>query len=137
MIRQPNQGLLFARLAGFKAAKGEFTLLLDSDDLISLDKLSRQINAMRVESADVSYTDSGNVEFAEGPWESLRKIKPKPALETTDPTCFYVQVQPPPHSPLFRTGYLRELLEASLFAPHARYNPVAEIWFYPIRGQST
>src|SRR4051812_14693416 len=37
VIRQPNQGLLFARMTGLKHATGENVLFLDSDDLVSPD----------------------------------------------------------------------------------------------------
>lgn len=63
IIRQDNQGLLFARLAGLREARGEFVLFLDSDDLVAPQKLRRQIAAMREQNADVSYTDSTRVQL--------------------------------------------------------------------------
>ncbi len=58
ILRQENQGLLFARLAGLAAATGKYVLFLDSDDLVSADKLRTHVEAMNAAQADVSYSDT-------------------------------------------------------------------------------
>src|SRR5262245_59801092 len=58
VVETENHGLLYARLAGLDRAKGEFILFLDSDDLISKDKLRLQLAAMQEHNLDISYTDS-------------------------------------------------------------------------------
>lgn len=132
VIRQNNQGLLFARLAGLKAAQGRHVLFLDSDDLVSKDKLRSHIAALDSTGADVSYTDFAgqaldNTIGAVGNPDAYQTL-----AETTDPAEFFIHIQPAPHSPAFRSDYLRERVANAPFPPSPLYNAVAEIWFYHI-----
>jgi hypothetical protein len=129
IIRQANRGLLFARLAGLDAAMGRYVLFLDSDDLISRDKLRRQIAAMDAAQADVSYTDTARCTL-QGDYDALTINLDPPCLETRDSVEFFITVQPAPHSAVFRTDYLRRIVAGAFFPPSPLYNPVAEIWFY-------
>ncbi|MEO6873553.1 MAG: glycosyltransferase family A protein [Opitutaceae bacterium] len=132
IIRQENQGLLFARLTGLKAATGTFVLFLDSDDLVGPQKFIAQLTAMRLAAADVSYTDTTTAELR-SPYDVITISS---AIEVAEPTkdsaTFFIRVQPAPHSPIFRTAWLRALVLAPLFPPSTSYNAVAEIWFYHI-----
>ncbi len=127
--RQENQGLLFARLAGFARATGEYTLFLDSDDLLHPEKLSRQIAAMRATDADVSYSDEAAVPL-DDTWSTApaTQLSLKPC--TSDTLEFFMRLQPAPHNPIFRTAYLRLLLQNTWVPPSPHFNAVAEIWFY-------
>ncbi len=127
--RQENQGLLFARLAGFARATGRHVLFLDSDDLVSPEKLRLQIAALDAGPADVSYTDQARCTL-EGDYDQLKIVPDEPLLDTDDSAKFFIAVQPAPHCPVFRTEWLRRVLAAPLFPPSALYNSVAEIWFY-------
>lgn len=129
IIRQPNQGLLFARLAGFAAATGAYTLFLDSDDLVGPDKLVAQLAAMRSADADVSYTDVASMDFPPD-FDQPRLFAENRPEATDDPVDFFLRIQPAPHSPVFRTAHLRQVVAQALCPPDARYNPVAEVWFY-------
>lgn len=132
LIRQSNQGLLFARLAGLSAATGRYVLFLDSDDLVSADKLQAHIAAMDAAQADVSYSDTARqiLEDAQGPVGP--PIPDPPLPPTSDSARFFISIQPAPHSPVFATDYLRARVAAAPFPPSPLYNPVAEIWFYHI-----
>ena len=127
--RQENRGLLFARLAGLDLATGDYVLFLDSDDLVHPDKFTRQLAAMKTAQADVSYSDEGAVPLDDG-WETapITQITGKPA--TDDSTEFFVRLQPAPHNPIFRTAYLRPLVQSAWMPPAPSFNSVAEIWFY-------
>lgn len=129
IVRQPNQGLLLARLAGLRHATGEHVLFLDSDDLVSAEKFRLQLDAMRANRADISYTDQAHATL-EGDYDTLAIKADGPLRDTTDPADFFIQVQPAPHSPIFRTDYLRHVTDNAFFPPSPLYNPVAEIWFY-------
>ena len=61
VIRQENQGLLFARLRGFKEATGRHTLFLDSDDLVNPEKLTAQVTAMDRTGVDVTFRISSSM----------------------------------------------------------------------------
>jgi glycosyltransferase involved in cell wall biosynthesis len=129
LVRQENQGLLFARLAGFARATGRHVLFLDSDDLVSTEKFRLQLAAMDRAGADISYSDSARCEIT-GDYDALRPIADAPARDTTDVAEFCLVVQPPPHSPIFRTAWLRTAIDRAFFSPSPLYNSVAEIWFY-------
>ena len=129
ILRQSNQGLLFARLTGLAAATGRYVLFLDSDDLISRQKLRLQTAAMDAAPADVSYTDTARC-LLQGDFDAL-SISPDANCPATENSAeFFISVQPAPHSPIFRTAFLRRTVAEALFPPSPLYNPVAEIWFY-------
>jgi len=129
LVRQDNQGLLFARLAGLAHATGRQVVFLDSDDLVSPDKFRLQLAAMDAAGAEISYSDSARC-VLEGDYDALTIIPDAPAPDTTDSTEFCLVVQPAPHSPIFRTEWLRQAVEQAFFPPSPLYNSVAEIWFY-------
>lgn len=56
VIHQPNQGVSAARNAGLDAAKGEYIMLVDGDDLIHPQSLERNVKAL--ESGDYDYSVS-------------------------------------------------------------------------------
>jgi hypothetical protein len=129
IIRQDNQGLLFARLTGLTAATGRYTVFLDSDDLVSPDKFRHQVAALEATGAAFSYTDSGRATLA-GEYDALVIEVDAPSEDTADGPTFFIRVQPPPHSPVFRTDFLRRVVAEACFPPSRLYNSVAEIWFY-------
>jgi hypothetical protein len=129
LVRQNNQGLLFARLTGLAQATGRHVLFLDSDDLVSPDKFRLQLAAMDSTGAEISYSDSAHC-VLEGNYEALRMTPDRPVPDTTDSTEFCIVVQPAPHSPIFRTEWLHQVVEHAFFPASPLYNSVAEIWFY-------
>lgn len=129
IIRQENRGLLFARLAGLAAVTGRHTLFLDSDDLVSTAKLRLQIEALDRTNADVSYTDTARITL-DGDFDELAVFPDSPAAATDDGQEFFLLIQPAPHSPVFRTEFLRQVVAEAAFPPSPLYNAVAEIWFY-------
>ena len=109
-------------------ACGRHVLFLDSDDLVGREKFHLQVAAMESVRADVSYTDTARCNLEEG--VPSPPIADEPCLDTADAAEFFIAVQPPPHSPIFRTEYLRKVVSGAFFPPSPLYNPVAEIWFY-------
>lgn len=129
LVRQENQGLLFARLAGFARATGRNVVFLDSDDLVAPEKFQSQLAAMDRAAAEVSYSDSAHCTI-EGDYDALRPTADAPYADMVDVAEFFITVQPAPHSPIFRTEWLRRVVADAFFPPAPLYNPVAEIWFY-------
>lgn len=129
IIRQANQGLLFARLTGLSAATGRQVLFLDSDDLIAPEKLRAQVTAMAQGGYDVSYTDTARARLV-GKFDDI-VIEPDARTRATgDAADFFINIQPAPHSPVFRTRFLQDVVKDAFFPPSPLYNAVAEIWFY-------
>ena len=128
VLRQGNQGSMVARLAGLRAAGGEFVLFLDSDDLVHPDKLHRQIAAMRARGAQISYSDMA--EYALDP-AGQPEFSPGARLTTTaDPLTFFLQVQPVPHNPIYRRDYLRQHLDEPMIPARREFDPVGDVWIY-------
>ncbi len=131
IVRQENRGLLYARLAGLACATGRCTVFLDSDDLVSPGKFRAQLAAMSAAGAEVSYTDTARV-VLDGDYDVLIPAADPPERVAADAAEFFVRVQPAPHSPIFRTDYLREVVARAIFPPSPLYNSVAEIWFFHV-----
>jgi glycosyltransferase involved in cell wall biosynthesis len=130
LIRQENRGLLYARLSGLAAANGQTVLFLDSDDLVSADKLRHHVQAHR-SGADIVYSDVGR-QFVDDDGPSGKLLLDDELPEVFNAVTFCLSIQPAPHAPSFGTDYLRNRVLNALFPPSPLYNPVAEIWFYHI-----
>lgn len=129
LLRQENQGLLFARLAGLARATGRATLFLDSDDLVSPEKFRLQLAAMSASGAEISYSDTARCAL-DGDYDALHLTIDPVTQETSESPEFCILVQPPPHSPIFQTAWLKDVVARAFFPPSPLYNSVAEIWFY-------
>lgn len=129
ILRQENQGSIIARLAGLRAARGEFVLFLDSDDLIHPDKLARHVAVLEEQHADVAYDDFAVATLLPGygasyaPGRVLRTVYGPPAE-------FYLRVQPAPHGPIYRRSYLLTALTPPLVPPERRMDPSGDVWLY-------
>jgi glycosyltransferase involved in cell wall biosynthesis len=129
IIRQANQGLLLARLTGLQHATGTQVLFLDSDDIVGPDKFRLQLAAMHATQAETSYSDTAQTILA-GEYDSLTIRADAPLRDTTQAADFFIEIQPAPHSPIFRTDYVRQIVDHAIFPPSPLYNAVAEVWLY-------
>lgn len=128
-VRQANQGPIVARAVGIAAAHGEFVLLLDSDDLIHPEKLVRHVEAMRRTDAEISYCDYAVAEL--GPDHTVAHFADGNCLPvTSEPLEFFLSLQPLPHVPVYRRGYLQRCLRDPLVPPDRRMDPSGDVWLY-------
>ena len=63
LVDQENQGVSPATNKGIEVARGEYIQFLDADDLISSDKIEKQVNLLR---------DKGNLAMASCEWVTFR-----------------------------------------------------------------
>lgn len=127
-VRQKNAGLTTSRYNGLLAAKGTYIQFLDSDDQIAPDKLRVQLTAMQNKNADVSYTDTATYTYF-----ANRDLIPgyvDSVTAATNPANLYLEVQPAPHSPVFRKDYLLEHLREPFIPLTRDYDSIGEVWFY-------
>jgi glycosyltransferase involved in cell wall biosynthesis len=127
--RQENQGSIAARLNGLGAARGEFVLFLDSDDLVHPGKFASQIAAMRESAADVSYADMALAEPAPG--HEIARYTPADVLAAADdPATLFIEIQPAPHNPIYRRDYLLRALAPPLVPRTRSMDPSGDVWLF-------
>ena len=128
IVRQANQGSIAARSRGLEAARGEFVLFLDSDDLIAPAKLQLHLERLRAIGADISYDDVGEVLQQGAESQIVRAAQP---LRTADEVAdLLLRIQPLPHGPIYRRTYLERALAHPLVPPLRRFDPVGDVWLY-------
>jgi hypothetical protein len=124
VLRQPNQGSIVARLAGLHAARGEFVLFLDSDDLVATAKLGLHVAALRSNNASIAYDDIGLA-------AQDHSIATQNCLATVATVEeLLLRIQPPPHGPIYRRDYLLNALARLVVPPLRHCDAVGDIWLY-------
>lgn len=126
--RQANQGSIVARLTGLQAARGEFILFLDSDDLIATTKFSQCMAALRAACADISYDDVGSPTYSND--SAQPAVTHSRLAKTNTVEELLLRVQPLPHSPIYRRDYLVRALEKTVVPPLRQCDAVGDIWLY-------
>ena len=123
VITQPNGGIVSARAAGLQQAIGEYTLLLDSDDLLMPKAIETACDAADASSADVLEFGVDFVEDADTPpdKETMRWLRQHFSMDRPLPetdhgpalvkTCFVEMMIP---STVWNKLYKTELLRAAL-----------------------
>ena len=127
-LRQPNQGSIVARQTGLLAARGEWILFLDSDDLVPPDKFLRQLGTMPSAGCDLVYADMARASLEEP--DTIRYEPAEVLIRTQDPAEFFLRVQPAPHNPVYRRAYLVSNLASPLVPPERRFDPAGDVWLY-------
>jgi hypothetical protein len=128
-LRQENQGSIVARLYGLRAARGEFILFLDSDDLVHPEKFKLQLAALRGRDADVSYADMAVAVLGTG--FEIASFGAAEVLRSTDePAKFFIEVQPAPHNPIYRRTYLERAFTEPIVPAVRAMDPAGDVWFF-------
>jgi glycosyltransferase involved in cell wall biosynthesis len=129
IIRQDNSGLTTARYNGLSASNGDYIQFLDSDDLVAPSKFDVQLKELRNSGADISYTDILQCRF-DSVSQKIQSSEISLLDYSENPAVFFIKIQPPPHSPIFKRDYLMENMEKCFIPLSREYDRIAEIWFY-------
>ena len=127
-LRQPNQGSIVARQTGLAAAKGEFVLFLDSDDLIHPDKLHLHRDTLAATGADLSHDDVAEATL--GPDASATFRPGREVAHEDDAARLLLLVQPLPHAPVYRRAWLCAALATLIVPPERRMDASGDVWLY-------
>lgn len=127
VIHKQNGGLVSARLAGFKQARGEYLVFLDSDDWLLPKALSILYSAI-TQDPDIDVVRSVIKRYTEGREEWLEHYEVERDLEGKN--TFFECLQNDSIAPYLHSGiYRASLFEESTFAPLIRNNiSVGEDW---------
>jgi glycosyltransferase involved in cell wall biosynthesis len=124
LITQTNQGSISARINALKQADSEYILFLDSDDLINTEKFSKQLLLQIKENSDISYCNFAFVNQNNEIASYSNYISTKNHLE------LFLRLQPPPHVNIYKTSYLKNVLNNLVLPINRKYDAVGDIWFY-------
>jgi hypothetical protein len=128
-LRQSNQGSIVARASGLDVARGRFVTFVDSDDLVHPEKFARQIPVMEETGADVTYTDRADVTLGRDyEVSTYRASRTYPSVE--DPLVLFTQIQPSPHSPVYRRDYLQRVLSPAILPHNRLFDPSGDFWLF-------
>lgn len=129
-LRQANAGSIQARLHGLRAARGEFVLFLDSDDLIHPEKLSAHLALARARDAAITYDDMALARLTADNAAEYQP-QPGPGLATVDTVPeLVIRVQPLPHVIVYRRDYLLRALSKPLVPPVRAMDAAGDAWLY-------
>lgn len=127
-LHQVNQGSIVARQTGLLAARSEWILFLDSDDLIPPDKFVTQLGAIPAGECDVVYADMARAHL--GARETLHYEASEVLARTEDPAEFFLCIQPAPHNPIYLRSYLLSALAQPLVPVERRFDAAGDVWLY-------
>ena len=126
VINQENQGLSVARNNGMALAKGEYILLIDSDDMLVDGSLSRILEIALEKKPDLITADF--IRMEEGSNEPLNKIPFPEIIEIQEErgTNIFIKELNPYECYVWRTLYKRSFMEKNhvCFIPHICYEDI-------------
>ena len=127
VINQENQGLSVARNNGIAAAKGEYILMPDSDDLLIENSLKPLFEKALETKVDLVVADFLSMTDEELDKFNQKDIKqPKPQFQNGEGKQLFIKVLNPNHCYVWRTLYRREFLMTQhlTFYPGIRYEDI-------------
>ncbi|WP_291721725.1 glycosyltransferase family 2 protein [Bernardetia sp.] len=122
LIDTPNRGVSAARETGRKLAKGKYIQYLDSDDLLTSEKLEIQYKALEKEKADIAYGDWQKFSEKNGSKTFLEKIERQ--IEGDEQIALFNDFWCPPAAILYSKSIVDKIGEWNMSLPiiqDARY----------------
>lgn len=127
VINQENQGLSVARNNGIAAAKGEYILMPDSDDILIENSLAPLLEISTDTKADLVVADFLTMTNEEITSFNIKEfMQPEIQLKKVTGKQIYLEVLNPNHCYVWRTLYRREFLitQELFFYPGIRYQDI-------------
>ena len=127
VINQENQGLSVARNNGIAAAKGEYILMSDSDDILIENSLAPLLEISTDTKADLVVADFFTMTNEEITSFNIKEfMQPEIQLKKVTGKQIYLEVLNPNHCYVWRTLYRREFLikQGLTFYPGIRYQDI-------------
>lgn len=127
VINQENQGLSVARNNGIAAAKGEYILMPDSDDILIENSLAPLLEISTDTKADLVVADFFTMTNEEITSFNIKEfMQPEIQLMKVTGKQIYLEVLNPNHCYVWRTLYRREFLtkQGLTFYPGLRYQDI-------------
>lgn len=127
VINQENQGLSVARNNGIAAAKGEYILMPDSDDILIENSLAPLLEISTDTKADLVVADFFTMTNEEITSFNIKEfMQPEIQLKKVTGKQIYLEVLNPNHCYVWRTLYRREFLitQELIFYPGIRYQDI-------------
>lgn len=132
VVSQANGGSAAARHAAIMAARGEFALVLDSDDFIHASKPRLHMEAMRRDGSDVSYCDEAFAHLDDGPVEGAepRIVPCRPLRAARSLVDLLFLVQPMSNNIVYRTDWIRGILREPWIPARREFGPAGDLWIF-------
>ena len=127
VINQENQGLSVARNNGIAAAKGEYILMPDSDDILIENSLAPLLEISTDTKADLVVADFFTMTNEEITSFNIKDfMQPEIQLKKVTGKQIYLEVLNPNHCYVWRTLYRKEFLitQELIFYPGIRYQDI-------------
>ena len=127
VINQDNQGLSVARNNGIAAAKGEYILMPDSDDILIENSLAPLLEISTDTKADLVVADFFTMTNEEITSFNIKEfMQPEIQLKKVTGKQIYLEVLNPNHCYVWRTLYRKEFLitQELIFYPGIRYQDI-------------
>lgn len=127
VINQENQGLSVARNNGIAAAKGEYILMPDSDDILIENSLAPLLEISTDTKADLVVADFFTMTNEEITSFNIKEfMQPEIQLKKVTGKQIYLEVLNPNHCYVWRTLYRKEFLitKELIFYPGIRYQDI-------------
>jgi glycosyltransferase involved in cell wall biosynthesis len=127
VINQENQGLSVARNNGIAAAKGEYILMPDSDDILIENSLAPLLEISTDTKADLVVADFFTMTNEEITSFNIKEfMQPEIQLKKVTGKQIYLEVLNPNHCYVWRTLYRKEFLitQELIFYPGIRYQDI-------------
>jgi len=128
-FEQENQGSAVARSNGILATKGHFVFLSDSDDLIDVDKLEKQIETLKKSKASITYTDQGIKKVADQ-FANIELVQKHDLAQKLTWQELLIETDLYSNNLMYDGEFLRTAILKPMIPPEKRFGLAGDYWVY-------